>query len=166
MLAPQRRRSDPNSVSTLLGFLFLVAPGVSYEIRRERRRPALQNSAFREAARIALWSLVFMTPTVVALALLSSVFPTHLPDVLAWSAQGKDYAKQFSSQIATFLLAEVVVAQMFAIVTAAVVGRQDRGVIRQGDIWHKVFAADRPPDREVQAMVLTAKCHFPDRRQP
>jgi cytochrome c biogenesis factor len=113
MLAPQRRRSDPNSVSTLLGFLFLVAPGVSYEIRRERRRPALQNSAFREAARIALWSLVFMTPTVVALALLSSVFPTHLPDVLAWSAQGKDYAKQFSSQIASFLLAEVVVAQMF-----------------------------------------------------
>jgi hypothetical protein len=66
----------------------------------------------------------------------------------------------------TFLLAEVVVAQVFAIVTAAVVGRQDHGVIRQGDIWHEVFAADRPPDREVQAMVLTAKCRFPDRRQP
>jgi Family of unknown function (DUF6338) len=113
-------------------------------MRRERRLPALQNSAFREAARIALWSLVFTNPTVVALALLSSVFPTHLPDVLAWSAQGKDYAKQFSSKIATFLFAEVVVAQVFAIVTAAVVGQQYRGVIRQADIWHKVFAVDRP----------------------
>jgi hypothetical protein len=150
----------PNSVSTLLGFLFLVTPGVSYEILRERRRPALQTSAFREAARIALWSLIFTIPAVVVLALLRPAFPNRLPDVLAWLVQGESYSDRFPSQVVTFLLAEIVVAQVLAIVAATLVGRHDRGVIRQGDIWHKVFAADCPPDREVQAMILTAKAEY------
>jgi Family of unknown function (DUF6338) len=149
----------PSSVPALFGFLFLVAPGVAYEIHRERRRPALQQSTFREASRVALWSLVFTTAAVAVLALARFALPRLLPDPSAWLAE-KGYAKQHGGAVGTFIVLEVTLAQVMAWGTAAVVGRHDRSRIRQGDIWHKVFAADVPRNREVQAVILTDNAEY------
>jgi hypothetical protein len=43
---------------------------------------------------------------------------------------------------------------------AATIGRRDRGRIHQGDVWHKVFAADVPRKREVQALILTKNAEY------
>ena len=49
----------PDTLGALLAFLVFVAPGLCFELLRERRRPALEQTAFREASRIALTSLLF-----------------------------------------------------------------------------------------------------------
>lgn len=150
----------PDSVSAFFGFLFLVAPGVAYEIHRERHRPALQQSVFREASRVALWSLILTTLAVTALVLSRLALPQlFLPDPQAWWSD-QAYAKQHFGSVGTFIIAEVILAQVLAWIVASMVGRSERGRIHQGDIWHKVFAADVPHDREVQALILTKNAEY------
>lgn len=48
----------PQTVGALIGFLIFIAPGVLWELLRERHRPPLDGSTFREAARVALMSVV------------------------------------------------------------------------------------------------------------
>jgi hypothetical protein len=62
--------------------------------------------------------------------------------------------------VGTFIIAEVILAQVLAWIVAAIVGRSERGRIHQGDNWHKVFAADVPRDREVQALILTKNAEY------
>lgn len=49
----------PQTMGALAAFLALVAPGIVFELRRERRRARRAETAFREAARVALGSLAF-----------------------------------------------------------------------------------------------------------
>jgi hypothetical protein len=149
----------PSSVPAFFGFLFLVAPGVAYEIHRERRRPALQESAFREASRVALWSLIFTTAAVSALSLIRLAVPQYLPNLRTWLTD-QEYAKAHLSSIGAFIVLEVALSQIMAWIVAGAIGRHDRGRIHQGDIWHKVFAADVPRNREVQALILTRNAEY------
>jgi hypothetical protein len=57
----------PQTILSLVAFLFLVAPGILFELRRERRRPGRKETAFREAARTALASLLFSVAAVLVL---------------------------------------------------------------------------------------------------
>jgi uncharacterized membrane protein SpoIIM required for sporulation len=57
----------PQTVLSLVAFLFLVAPGILFELRRERRRPGRKETAFREAARTALAGLLFSVAAVLVL---------------------------------------------------------------------------------------------------
>lgn len=48
----------PDSVATVVGFLLLLAPGIVWQLDRDRYRPSLKESAFLELSRIILVSLV------------------------------------------------------------------------------------------------------------
>jgi Family of unknown function (DUF6338) len=81
----------PETFAALYAFLGLVAPGLIYQILREKRRPAVDETAFREASRIALTSLVFTTVATLLMTLLGVVAPGLFPDIAAWITTGKTY---------------------------------------------------------------------------
>jgi len=148
-----------NSFAALFGFLFLVAPGVAYELHREQRRPAVEDSTFREASRVALWSLLFTMAALVVLALARPALSQLLPDPRAWLAD-QDYARHNPTRVGWFIVLEVALAQFMAWTLAVVAGRHAHGRIYQGDLWHKAFAADVPKGRLVQALVLTDNAEY------
>jgi Family of unknown function (DUF6338) len=60
----------PQTAAALLAFPALVAPGIVFENLRERRRPSIEQTTFREISGIALASLYF---TVLSLTLLAGL---------------------------------------------------------------------------------------------
>ncbi len=138
----------PEGLATLYAFLGLVAPGLFFQMLREKRRPALSESAFREASHVALTSLVFTTVSVLALATVSRLRPGILPDLAQWVSSGDKYAAPHLWLIVWGLTVEVTFACFLAFCTHKYLERSDTAVhgIVHGDIWNPLFASDLPAD--------------------
>lgn len=134
----------PQTAGAVLAFLGLVAPGLLFELLRERRRPTFNESAFHEAGRVALMSLAF---TLLAFAILAAVriaAPGAMPDPGKWLQQGNAYVKAHYLLVAGALLAEVIVACAAVLVADLVIRGSARGHIRHRSIWFQVLRIDRP----------------------
>lgn len=140
----------PQTIGTLASFLALVAPGIVFELLRERRRAGAKESAFHEASRVAVSSLAFsLTSTAILIGLhaaMSAWFGwTLFVDVPALVTQ-PDYAKQHVALIGYSVVAELVLACALALAFDFVLAgrrRQPRSMGRQS-AWVKVFRDDRP----------------------
>ncbi|WP_373122358.1 DUF6338 family protein [Mycobacterium marinum] len=104
----------PQTIVGFFFFLLLVAPGVRYELLRERRRPAINETAFREAARVALYSFWFSSSACAIIALLRIKFRTALFDPVAYHHDNKTYLNAFYTATIWTIVIEVVIA--FALV--------------------------------------------------
>jgi len=104
----------PQTVIGFFFFLLLVAPGVCYELLRERRRPAIHETAFREATRVALYSFGFSFSACVVIALLRIKLRTALFDPAAYNRDNKGYLDTFYTAMIWTVVVEVLIA--FALV--------------------------------------------------
>ncbi|MBX9243562.1 hypothetical protein ICW40_01925 [Actinotalea ferrariae] len=134
----------PETAGALLALLGLVAPGLVYEMRRESRQPAPVTSAFREAGRVALRSLIFTVLALVVMLWVSSWWD-RLPDVGAWLAAGNTYAAANYGAVATFVVLELVLACSFALVAESLTGSGIKGDISAVSVWYASLDLDRPP---------------------
>src|SRR6476620_7509987 len=82
----------PETLGAILVFLAFIAPGLSFELLRERRRPSIEETAFREASRIALTSVLFSGCALVLLGVIRAVHTSWLVDPGAWLVGGNAYA--------------------------------------------------------------------------
>lgn len=138
----------PQTVLALVGFLFLVAPGLVFEIRRERRRPTLEETAFREASRTALASLFFTVVAVSILAAIRARWPWLMPDAGRWLRDPKTYVPDHYRLVAGFFLAELVLACALALGFEKVLGRKQQATIRLVPVWYVVFRRELPTDKK------------------
>jgi hypothetical protein len=110
----------PQTVLGFFFFLLLVAPGVYYQLLRERRNPQIRETAFREAARVALYSFWFSFSASAMIILFRIVFPNLLVDfVIDPEAYGNDTQKYINSHtkaIVSTIVLEVLTA--FSLVIA------------------------------------------------
>lgn len=133
----------PETAGALLAFLGLIAPGLVFEIRRERRKPPEKQTAFREAGRIALTSLVF---TVVSLAVLVPLTHTGswLPDLRAWLADPDGYLPDHYLQVTFFLVLHVLLSCALAFTVEELLGRRISPSMRTWGAWYHVFNSTKP----------------------
>lgn len=106
----------PKTVVELFSFLLLVAPGVGYELLRERRAPKRDQTAFRELSRVALYSFWFSFLSCAAIALLRIPFGTALFDPAKYLSD-KEYLKSHYTAVVWTVTLEVLIA--FALVVVA-----------------------------------------------
>ena len=111
----------PQTVVAFVFFLLLVAPGVTYELLYERRRPAITETAFREAARIALYSFWFSFVACGIIALLRLIFPAVLVDPVAYNNDNKSYLKLHFTAIVWTVALEVIIALGLVFITDLIV---------------------------------------------
>jgi hypothetical protein len=141
----------PDTAGAVLSFLGLIAPGLVFELLRERRRPAVTETAFREASRVALTSLVFTLAALAVLSAVRTVWPSRMPDPRRWLELGSRYVGENYRLIAFGLALEVGIACGLAVLSDVAMrwfglGRAD---IRPGSIWYRVLRDDRPKDATV-----------------
>ncbi|HLX47242.1 MAG TPA: DUF6338 family protein [Streptosporangiaceae bacterium] len=144
----------PATFGTLLGFLGLVAPGLVYSAIIERRRPREGESAFAEASRVGLTSLVFSLVSMVLLWLLqryeSSALYKYtklsLPNIGLWLAGGNKYAAGNLGKVFFGLAAEVILACILAAAAAWLLTRRPRSRFRKEGVYRSVFTRYAPKD--------------------
>jgi hypothetical protein len=129
----------PQTIAALLGFLFLVAPGLTFELLREHRRPPINETAFREASRVALASLAFTVVSLIVLIAGRAIIPSLLPDPAEWSKAGKAYIKDHYQLIAIASLLELIIACGIAALMAGTLGVRSRARIDPYSLWYMVL---------------------------
>jgi hypothetical protein len=139
----------PDGWSAALAFLFFVAPGIVFDLLSRRREPEADESAFREASRVALSSLVFSLPAS-AVVVLASTRVHRLTRVAQRIASGD--VVLFSADgfiILVVMLAELALACLFAYVAHRVLMRSSRSSdIERISAWKKAFRHDCPAYHE------------------
>lgn len=90
----------PETIGAVVGFLIFIAPGVLWELLRERVRPPMDGSPFREASRVALMSVVLSGSAVVVVAGARALWPPLLLDPGALIRDGGQYVGQEYARIA------------------------------------------------------------------
>ncbi|HEX8867961.1 MAG TPA: DUF6338 family protein [Lentzea sp.] len=140
----------PQTIGTLASFLVLVAPGIVFELLRERRRAGGQESAFHEAARVAVSSLALSLASTLLLlgvhALTSALSGGRLFVDLQALVVDSTYARQHVWLVGASIVAELVLACLLALAFDYVLAgrrRQPPSIGRQS-AWVKVFRHDRP----------------------
>ncbi|WP_423462894.1 DUF6338 family protein [Promicromonospora sp. MS192] len=149
----------PEGFATLYAFLGLVAPGLLFQFLRERARPALEETAFREASRVAITSLVFTTASIWILALVSRALPGALIDLSEWIRLQSVYVGNHLWLVAWSVLAEVGLACLIAWLVAAALAKwfdDSGGRYSKTSVWHLAFSASKPDGKAAWVEVRLA----------
>lgn len=159
----------PQTVVGFFFFLLLVAPGVGYELLRERRTPHIDETAFREVARVALYSFAFSFSALAIIALLRIRFPAFLFDLGAYSRDSAGYVKSHYTAVIWTVILEVLIA--FALVLAvdrisaaklhswiyrklpSSIQKIVATYIRRHGIWWDILVASVPEDKIPQLSI-------------
>jgi len=140
----------PQTLGALAAFLALVAPGIVFELRRERRRAPREETAFREASRVAPGSLVF---TLVSLLILTGIQGLAAAAGLrlvaspeGWLASGQAYAQEHLALIVLSVAVELGLACALAIGLDVLLARRshETATVRQRTAWSETLRIDRP----------------------
>lgn len=134
----------PESTAAFVAFLLLVAPGIIFNMLRDRQRPAREESTFREVSVTALASLMFSGMSLLLLALVRAVLPSLMPDPRLWLETGSEYVKSNYQFVARFLAAEVLLAIALALLADLALRHRNGATIRAGSVWYRVFRASKP----------------------
>jgi hypothetical protein len=134
----------PETLGALLAFLAFVVPGLAFELLRERRRPFVEETAFREASRIALTSVLFTGAALVVLAVIYAVEPSWLADPRAWLHDGQRYVERHLGLVARTLALTTALSLLLAVAMDWLFRRSAPGRIVPGSIWFSVFRQHRP----------------------
>jgi len=148
----------PEGLATLYAFLGLVTPGLVYQLLRERARPALEETSFREASRIALTSAVLTTAAIMTVAALHLVQPTWFIDVQKWAAQGNAYLRANTALVAATVVTIVALACLYALLTSLVAERiaaRSKTRVENSDVWYQLFVDDVPEGKVPWVLVQT-----------
>lgn len=133
----------PDTAGSLLALLGCIAPGLVFQLRRERFTPNAEESVLREAARIALTSLIFTTASLAVVIWLSTRW-TALPDLGEWLRRGAAYLPQNYLAVGGFLLLTVSLASALAVLVEWLTRSDIRGNLHPQSVWFISFRDDRP----------------------
>ena len=134
----------PSTWLSVLLFVVLVAPGLLFDLLAERRRVGAPESAFREASRVVLASLVFSGLGFAVVGLVRALRPAWMPDPDRLVADPQQYLVEHYR----LLLAALVVTASVAFGAVGLVhwflGRKYGSNLRTLSTWHKVFRQELP----------------------
>ncbi|MFJ4097833.1 DUF6338 family protein [Amycolatopsis japonica] len=145
----------PQTLGALFAFLGLVAPGLVFELTRERKRLHAPCSTFREASRVALasFSLILGAATIQAAAW--KVFPGLSINLSEWLRNGGAYTQEHITRITGNLIFTTATACTLALIVAQAVSaiKRETASLSNGNPWQEALRSDRPRDSNAWAHV-------------
>jgi Family of unknown function (DUF6338) len=137
-------RLVPTTWLAVLFYVLLVAPGLLYDLLAERRRAKISESAFREASRTVLASLIISIISFSILAVIRWAHPAWMPDPNRLLGGAGDYIARHYRLILRTLLLEGGIALGIAGGFQWARTRRVRARLRPVSTWTKVFREECP----------------------
>jgi hypothetical protein len=134
----------PSTWLSVFLFLFLIAPGLLFDLLAERRRAGAKESAFRETSRVILASFAFSGLGLAVLALVRTWAPSLMPDPRRLLNHGGTYFAGHYRLVAVALLVELGVAVGAASAVHAFLARGTGAGLRPISTWKKVLRDECP----------------------
>lgn len=106
----------PSSLTGLVLFVLLLAPGFVFAAQRERRTPRRRRSTFAETVLLGLTSFLCDVAALLVFAVLRTTIPDHTPDVGRLVREGRDYFDANFAYIAWWALGLLALACAFGFV--------------------------------------------------
>jgi hypothetical protein len=143
----------PSTWLSVLFFLLLIAPGLVFDLLAERRRAGADESAFREASRVALASTAFSGAALAILATVRALQPKWMPDPRRLLGDSQAYLAEEYRLVLRALLIQVAIALILALVAHAILAKTSGASIRQRSAWSLVFHHELPDGTQAHARV-------------
>jgi hypothetical protein len=145
----------PSTAAGVLALLGCIAPGLVFQLRRERFMPRADDSLLRETSRIALTSLVFTATATMVLVAVSTKWAV-LPDVGEWLRRGHGYLPTHYRSVSLFVVLIVGGSCGLAVLFEWVTRSDVHGKISPQSIWFMAFRQDSPEStKRVRLWVTT-----------
>lgn len=139
----------PDGWGSALAFLLFVAPGIVFDLLSRRRRAGVDESAFREASRVALSSLVFSLLAALLVVPRASRSPIVVRAARAVEAGGLSWLSSEGLALLGVAVAQLVLSCVLAFGWHSVLRLIGHGGnIVLGSAWTRVFRLDLPDDHE------------------
>lgn len=137
----------PESIAAVYAFLGFVAPGLVFQLLRERARPALTETTFREISRVALTSLIFTTVSVGTISYIAKRRTSLFASISDWLTHGNVYVGQNPILVSRTLLAVVATSTLLAALAHALIEwvakKSDQRIVKTS-VWYQLFIEDVP----------------------
>ena len=144
----------PSSVAAVAVFLLLVAPGVAYELVRQRRRPARQDSVFIEVSRVLLAGVTLSLAGMCLLGFARLAGPGGLASPGELIANTQSYIALNSARVLATIVAYVIVTMTLAVFWADCQSYGgSKHLIVQDSAWFLTMARYAPPGCAVHVAV-------------
>jgi hypothetical protein len=135
----------PSSAGSLFGLLLVLAPGIWYELIRQRSRPGRADSTFVEVSRILLAGVLVSLTVLILLGLIRAINPHLLDDPQALLSQPSYLAAHLGTLVWTLVWFLVFAMTIPAAWLYNTPGKTAHEEIRQESLWVSYF--DRIPRR-------------------
>lgn len=144
----------PNTWISLVLFLFVVSPGILFDLLESRRRASAAESAFHEIGRVVLGSVGFTGLAVAMLAVVRVIWPFLMPDPAELIVGGSRYFAQQYLLILIAIVVETVLAHAAAWGFHVILAKVNGGdTIKQASAWSSVFKSKVPKRHAVYARI-------------
>jgi hypothetical protein len=133
----------PDSLTAVLSFLLLIAPGIVWELQQSRYEPSVKESTLVELSRVILASLV---ATSIAGAIMLPV--AWIPLYQGFDAEGGDPFSSLDTSVPFVgaALATCATACGLVLLAAALKWPDRQAPISQMRVWHKAFVQWKPKE--------------------
>lgn len=137
----------PETILALILFLCFATPGLTFELLRERSRPAREYTALRETSVIIVASVCFTLPAAALLLALRLFVPQWFPDFNELASNPAQYSASHLPQVIFLILAIVTVAVLLAFITDCLFRflRPPHASVRKNPAWFEIISGQGRP---------------------
>ena len=130
----------PSTWLALLLFLFVISPGILFDLLEQRRRARYVESAFQETGRVVFGSIAFTALAVAILLFVRLAVPNWLPDPAGLITGGTAYLAEHYGLVFAAIAVELVLAHGAAVALHFILSAKSGGdTIRSVSIWSSVL---------------------------
>lgn len=126
----------PSSFAGVGIFLLLVAPGITYELLRQRTQLPRGESTFIEISRVLLFGVVYSGAAILPIALIAAIEPRSVVDLSAWVRDGDAYVADHIHIVGWTLILELALASLLAIAASDLGAHSPVRLMHDGNLWH------------------------------
>jgi uncharacterized protein DUF6338 len=138
----------PDALGAFLAFLGIVAPGILFELRQEKRRVGVTGWSFRDISTVALVGFALTSAaTLLTFALGRWWFgAAAIVDPKAWAQQGSKYFTDHFYLVVGDALVVFAVSLLLSLGVAKLSAktRRNSGALAKQSLWHQAFRDDAP----------------------